>query len=70
MKLVGAANFGPGVLAHLRDRLRIELADILGRLQVHQRLGADRLGASLFGRAAVEEGVGAGVKNGVRQRRR
>ena len=38
VQLVGVADLGPGVLAHLRDRLRIEPAEVLRRLQVHQRL--------------------------------
>ena len=54
----------------LRDRLRIEPADVGRGLQVHQRLRADGLGAPLLGRAVVEEGIRPRVEDRMRQRRR
>ena len=42
VQFLGVADLGPGVLAHLRDHLRIELADVLRRLQVHAAAACSR----------------------------
>ena len=39
VQLVGAADLGPRLVAHLRDHLRVEAAEVARGLQVHQRLG-------------------------------
>ena len=70
VQLLGGVDLRPGFFAHPCDRLRVQASDVVGGLQVHQRLGADRLGAPLFGGAVIQKGIGPRIENGVRQRRR
>ena len=67
VQFVGVADLGPRLLAHLRDHPRVEAADIVRRLQVHQCLRRHRAGAPLLRRAVVQEGERSRVEDGVRQ---
>ena len=70
VQLVRRPRLGPGLEAHLADRLRVEAADGRGLLRVQQVAGADRPRAALLGRRVVEERVGPRADDLLGQRRR
>ncbi|MCW0461171.1 hypothetical protein NB717_002239 [Xanthomonas sacchari] len=69
MHLVAAARLRPGLLAHRVDRLRVQLAEIVGTLRILVAATVHRLGAPLFQRRVVEKGIGPRVQRLGRQRR-
>ena len=70
VQLVGVARVGPGLVAHLRDRRRVERAEIVGGWWARRPARVDRLRAPLLERRVVEERVRLRVQDLVRERRR
>jgi hypothetical protein len=60
--LVGVARPGPGLFAHLRDRVGIEPPEVASAVGIGIAARHDRLGAAFFQRRIVEEGVGTRVE--------
>ncbi len=67
--LVGAARLRPCLLAHARDGLRVELADVVGALRIGVAPVLHGLRAALLQRRVVEEGIGPRVQGLERERR-
>ena len=63
MELVAGFGIGPGLLTHEVDSGLIELAELIGRLDVETTPRDHGLGAALLERRVIEEGVGPGVQD-------
>ena len=70
MQLVGIARLGPDFVAHLLNCARVELAEVGSTLGVHPAPRQHRLGAALFERRVVEEGVRSRAQDFEREWRR
>ena len=69
VQLVGIGRCRPGLLAHARDRLGIEPAEIGGGVGIEPAPAHHRLGAALLERRVVEEGIGPRRQHFERERR-
>ena len=68
MELVGRVDIRPCLVFHPIDRRLIELPELLRGLHVEPAPCDHRLGAALFQRGVVEEGVWLGIDHLVRER--
>ncbi|MCY1509441.1 hypothetical protein D9M68_437840 [compost metagenome] len=69
MHLVGIAHLGPGFLGHRGDGLGIQGAEVVGGFRVGPAAVLHGLGAALFQRRVIEEGVGPRAEDFRRQGR-
>jgi len=58
VELVGVRRFGPGLRAHLGYRRGIEFAHVRRRFRIQPAALRHRVGAALFERRVIEEGIG------------
>ena len=70
VQLVGIQHRRPGFTAHALDRFGVELAELGRLLRRHVAAGLHRERAPLLGRRVVEERVGLGAEDLLRERRR
>src|SRR5262245_21578313 len=63
VQLLGVLRLGPGLLAHASHGSGVERAQRVGRAWLEASTSQYRLGAPLFERGVVEEGVGHGVQD-------
>ena len=68
MELVAGFGIGPGLLAHEVDGGLIELAELIGRLDVQTTPRDHGLRAALLERRVVEEGIRPGVQDFMTER--
>ena len=68
MQLVRARDLRPRFFPHAIDRILVEFAEVVGRLDVEAAARDHRLSAALFQRGVVQERVGLGVEHLVGQR--
>ena len=69
VQLVGVAGFGPHLVAHLPNRLGVELAQVGRAGGIHPAPRQHGLGAALLERRVVEEGIGPRGEDFERERR-
>ena len=70
MELVAGFGIGPGLLAHEVDCSLIELAELIGGLDVETTPRDHGLRAAFLERRVIEEGVRPGVQDLMTERRR